>query len=103
MRAVLDFLLHRRPLPAGDARRLARLPLVGRLRDRRTRRHAAAMAVGATMCGLGSFLAAHPVAWISHYAWDAFAYSVHGAGLMPLLSHVEPFWRIVAGDAEAVA
>lgn len=102
MNRLLDFLLHRGGDHA-DVRRVARLPLVGRLADRKTRRHAAAMATGAGLCALGSFMATNPVAFVPHVIWDAVSYSIHGAGLMPLLTHVEPLWRLVAGDVEAVA
>ena len=77
------------------------LPLLNRLFHKKTRRHFAAVLIGAIICLVGSFMAEHK-AEMAHYmpmcVWDALSYSVHGIGLGPIVTRIEPIWRIFMGD-----
>jgi hypothetical protein len=79
---------------------ILRLPrLRDRLLNRVALRHVAGWLLGFLLCLTGSFLATHPglVESVPHVVWDAFSYSIHGIGLIPLAKNIEPLWAIVTG------
>jgi hypothetical protein len=39
--------------------------------------------IGITLTG--STMASHPVMWVPHFLWDAFAYTLHGYGALPMI------------------
>jgi len=67
----------------------------------KTVRHLIGFVIGACICLMGSTMAlnAHTILetmpmHIPHPVWDALAYTIHAFGAIPILSNLEPLWKI---------
>lgn len=76
---------------------IRKLPLLGRLFHRDSRKHVTMVATGVGICLTGSFMATcgHSQVVLPHFIWDAISYSIHGVGLIPICHHAEYAWHIV--------
>lgn len=79
--------------------RVIKLPWRHRLLHPKTVRHATGVSVGVGLMLAGSWSAKHGVEFVplNHLVVDTFGYLVHGIGLMPIASHLEPLWAILKG------
>jgi len=72
----------------------------GLSRHHRMRRHAVGCGVGVVLMLTGSTIAAHAkeinssIIIINHITVDAFGYFLHGIGCIPLISNIEPLYKL---------
>lgn len=84
-------------IPAIELAELRKLNFVRRLVSHRGLRHTAGVLLGSVIILIGTALAKNgaEVFGGNHTVWDAFGYSVHGFGLVPILKHIEAFWDVL--------
>lgn len=87
-------------IPVAELAELRKLHLFRRLRTHRGVRHTAGVLLGVALVTCGSAIASHAEVLshnvgANHLTWDAFGYSVHGFGLIPILKHLEAFWDVL--------
>jgi hypothetical protein len=87
-------------IPAFELAELRKLNLLRRLTTHHGVRHTTGVLLGTVIVTVGSMIAhqadyLHATVGGPGFAWDAFGYSVHGFGLVPILKHLEAFWDII--------